>query len=40
VQTGDFTLRYISTKDNIADIFTKALEPSQFAKLRGFLGLK
>jgi hypothetical protein len=40
VLAGDFTLRYVHTKNNLADIFTKALEPSKFIFLRKFLGLK
>jgi hypothetical protein len=40
VHAGNFTLKYIRTTDNIADIFTKALEFSKFVKLRGLLGLK
>jgi hypothetical protein len=40
VLAGDFTLRYVHTKNNLADIFTKALKPSKFIFLRKFLGLK
>ena len=40
VNMGDITLKYINTNDNIADIFTKALEHRRFARLRNLLGLK
>jgi hypothetical protein len=40
VQSRELLFSYINTKDNIADIFTKGLEYHQFARLRGFLGLK
>jgi hypothetical protein len=39
VQTGDIELSYINTKDNITDIFTKALSTATFTRLRKFLGL-
>ncbi|CAA7258863.1 unnamed protein product [Cyclocybe aegerita] len=39
VQTHDISLAYINTKDNLADIFTKALPTQQFIRLRSFLGL-
>ncbi|RDB23169.1 Retrovirus-related Pol polyprotein from transposon TNT 1-94 [Hypsizygus marmoreus] len=39
VQSGEIQLRYINTKDNVADIFTKPLEPKTFTRLRGLLGL-
>jgi hypothetical protein len=38
-ESGELKLQYINTKDNLADIFTKALEGVQFARLRGYLGL-
>jgi hypothetical protein len=38
--SGELKLKYIPTKDNIADIFTKPLEGPQFLRLRGFLGLR
>ena len=38
-QNNELKLRYINTKDNLADIFTKALETPQFTRLRKFLGL-
>jgi hypothetical protein len=40
VQSHELSLAYVNTKDNTADIFTKALESHQFACLQGFLGLK
>jgi hypothetical protein len=33
VQSGGFTVKFISTKDQIADIFTKLLVSSRFASL-------
>jgi hypothetical protein len=33
-------LSYINTKDNLADLFTKALEPGTFLRLRDMLGLR
>jgi hypothetical protein len=39
VHSGDLKLSYINTHDNIADIFTKALDTTKFEKLRRFLGL-
>ena len=39
VQSGDLTLTYVNTKDNVADIFTKPLDTCQFQCLHGFLGL-
>ena len=39
VQSGDISLSYINTKDNIADIFTKPLDTTVFTRLRTFLGL-
>ena len=38
VQSQELVLAYIHTKDNLADIFTKALEPHQFQCLCNFLG--
>ena len=40
VNMGEITLKYINTNDNIADIFTKAIEHQCFSRLRNFLGLK
>ena len=40
VNMGEITLKYINTNDNIADIFTKALEHRRFTRLRNLLGLK
>jgi hypothetical protein len=40
VIAGDFILHYIHTKNNLADIFTKALEPTKFNFLRPLLGLQ
>jgi hypothetical protein len=39
VQSQEIKLQYIPTRDNIADIFTKPLERTQFTRLRQFLGL-
>ncbi|KAJ3477245.1 hypothetical protein NLJ89_g12428 [Agrocybe chaxingu] len=39
VQANDISLAYINTKDNLADIFTKALPAQQFTRLWSFLGL-
>lgn len=33
------TLEHVSTKNQLADIFTKALDVVQFEKLRGKLGI-
>ena len=38
-ESGELKLHYINTKDNLADIFTKALEGAQLACLCGLLGL-
>jgi len=40
VQSSEIRTAYINTKDNLADIFTKALGPQQFIRLREFIGLK
>jgi Reverse transcriptase (RNA-dependent DNA polymerase) len=39
VQSNEITLSYVNTKDNIADIFTKPLDTTNFTRLRTFLGL-
>jgi hypothetical protein len=39
-ESKELKLKYINTKDNLADIFTKALEGPQYIRLRGFLGLQ
>lgn len=39
VQVGEIRTAYINTKDNIADIFTKALHPQQFLSLHSMIGL-
>lgn len=39
VASNEITLRYINTKDNVADIFTKALPSPQFSRLRDIMGL-
>jgi hypothetical protein len=39
-ESKELKLKYINTKDNLADIFTKALESPQFTRLRGLLGLQ
>lgn len=38
-ENGDIHVSYVPTKDNIADIFTKALPSATFRRLRDFLGL-
>ena len=40
VQSNEISLSYINTHDNVADIFTKALDTNKFTRFRGFLGLK
>jgi hypothetical protein len=39
VQSNEISLSYINTNDNIADIFTKALDTKKFNRFRKFLGL-
>ena len=39
VQSNQIALSYINTNDNIADIFTKALDTKKFGRFRKFLGL-
>jgi hypothetical protein len=39
VQSNELEVRYINTDDNVADLFTKALDHKKFIRLRGFLGL-
>lgn len=40
VASNKISLRYINTKDNIADMFTKPLPTPQFCRLRDILGLQ
>ena len=40
VNMGEITLKYINTNDNLADIFTKAIEHQCFSRLCNLLGLK
>ena len=40
VERGKFTITYVPTEDNIADMFTKALGLQRFEKLRERLGVK
>jgi transposase InsO family protein len=40
VQSKEIKLSYVNTNDNIADIFTKALDKIKFKRLRAFLGLQ
>ena len=38
-QKGDITLEFVSTKDQLADIFTKPLNEEQFVDIRRQLGV-
>jgi hypothetical protein len=40
VQSNDLQLAYVNTRENIADMFTKALDVKQFLYLREYLGLR
>ena len=40
INMGEITLKYINTNDNLADIFTKAIEHQCFSRLCNLLGLK
>ena len=40
VECGEFTIKYVPTEDNIADMYTKALRPQRFEKLRDQLGVR
>jgi hypothetical protein len=39
VEKGDIEMRYIDTERQLADIFTKPLDASRFAALRGEIGV-
>jgi hypothetical protein len=39
VEKGDIKIRYIDTERQLADIFTKPLDSSRFAALRGEIGV-
>jgi hypothetical protein len=39
VNSNEISMAYINTNNNLADIFTKALEHRRFARLRGLLGV-
>jgi hypothetical protein len=39
VEKGDIEMRYIDTERQLADIFTKPLDASRFADLRGEIGV-
>ncbi|KAH9075144.1 hypothetical protein Ae201684P_003829 [Aphanomyces euteiches] len=39
IQLGDVKLKYVSSKDNVADIFTKPLPHLEFQHLRDMLGV-
>jgi hypothetical protein len=39
VEKGDIEMRYIDTERQLADIFTKALDASRYAALRGEIGV-
>ena len=38
-QKGDITLEFVSTKDQLTDIFTKPLSEEQFVDIRRQLGV-
>ena len=38
-QKDDITLKFVSTKDQLADIFTKPLSEEQFSDIRRQLGV-
>ena len=40
VQSQEIILNYINTHNNIADVFTKALDTKKFTRFRDFLGIK
>jgi hypothetical protein len=39
VEKGDIEMRYIDTERQLVDIFTKPLDSSRFANLRGKIGV-
>jgi hypothetical protein len=39
IEKGDIEIRYIDIERQLADIFTKPLDASQFADLRGQIGV-
>jgi hypothetical protein len=39
VEKGDIEMRYIDTEKQLTDIFTKSLDSSRFANLRGKIGV-
>lgn len=39
VQSKEINIKYINTNDNVADLFTKALDHKKFTRLRNCLGL-
>jgi hypothetical protein len=39
VEKGEIVMKYINTKRQLANIFTKPLDASRFATLRGVLGV-
>jgi hypothetical protein len=39
IEKGDIEMRYIDTERQLADIFTKPLNASRFADLRGGIGV-
>ena len=39
MEKGDVVLHFVESEQQVADIFTKALDSSHFATLRGELGV-
>jgi hypothetical protein len=39
VEKGDVVLKFVESENQLADIFTKPLDPTRFCALRGELGI-